>query len=80
MARYFFGLRGGQDLDDPGGLPFEHERDAFRAAERLADELSLIRPQLQGRTSVIVTSDAGETTYCVGIGSANSDDTSVAPS
>ncbi len=80
MARYFFGLCGGQNLDDPGGLAFEHELDAFRAAERLAAELSCIRPQLQGSTCVIVTSDASDSTYCVSIGSADSDATTAAPS
>lgn len=80
MARYFFGLRGGQNLDDPGGLPFEDELDAFQAAERLAAELALIRPELQGSTCVILTSDASASTYCVSIDSADSDDASAAPS
>jgi len=80
MARYFFGLRGGQDLDDPGGLAFEHELDTFRAAERLAAELSLIRPELQGRTCVIVSSDASDSTYFVSIGSPDPDDTGAEPS
>ena len=38
MRRYYFSLRGGQNIDDSGGLAFETDLDAFHAARRLATE------------------------------------------
>ena len=55
MARFFFDLQGTQDAVDPTGLPFETELHAFRAAQRLAAELSSNRPNLRGSTYVVVT-------------------------
>lgn len=40
MARFYFNLAGKQNVDDPGGLAFEDELQAFRAAERLAKDLA----------------------------------------
>ena len=54
MGRFFFDLQGRQDARDPTGLPFETELDAFRAAQRLAVELSSARPNLRGNTWVAV--------------------------
>ncbi|WP_156945003.1 hypothetical protein [Bradyrhizobium sp. Ec3.3] len=35
MARFYFNLEGKQNVDDPGGLAFENDLQAFRAAQRL---------------------------------------------
>ena len=40
MGRFFFDLQGAQNANDPTGLVFETELEAFRAAQRLATELS----------------------------------------
>jgi hypothetical protein len=55
MGRFFFDLQGAQNANDPTGLMFETELDAFRAAQRLAAELSNTRPNLRDRTWVVVT-------------------------
>jgi hypothetical protein len=54
MQRFFFDLQGTQNASDPTGLAFETELDAFRAAQRLAAELSSTRPNLRGSTFVVV--------------------------
>ena len=54
MGRFFFDLQGTQNSNDPTGLPFESELDAFRAGQRLARELSRTRPNLRGNTWVAV--------------------------
>ena len=54
MGRFFFDLQGRQDARDPTGLPFETELDAFRAAQRLAVELSSASPNLRGNTWVAI--------------------------
>jgi hypothetical protein len=67
MARFFFDLQGTQNANDPTGLPFENELDAFRAAQRLAADLWRTRPNLRGGTWVVVTrKDAGDA-YYVGV-------------
>jgi hypothetical protein len=65
MARFFFDLQGTQNTDDPAGLPFETELDAFRAAQRLAAELCTARPSLRGHSWVVVSRerDAGDAYY-----------------
>jgi hypothetical protein len=55
MARFFFDLQGIQNTDDPAGLPFETELEAFRAAQRLAAELCTARPSLRGNSWVVVS-------------------------
>ena len=55
MGRYYFGLEGSQNANDAGGLAFESDLDAFRAAKRLAAELAIARPQLRGNTWVVLT-------------------------
>ena len=59
MGRFFFDLQGAQNAKDPTGLAFETELDAFRAAQRLAWELSRTRPNLRGSTCVVVTLKGG---------------------
>ncbi len=59
MRRFFFDLQGTQNASDPTGSAFETELDAFRAAQRLAAELSSTRPDLRGSTWVVVGSEAG---------------------
>jgi hypothetical protein len=54
MNRFFFGLQGGQNTDDKHGLLYGNGLQAFRAAERLASELSHLRPVLRGNTCVLV--------------------------
>ena len=67
MARFFFDLQGAQNTDDPGGLPFESDLDAFRAAQRLAEELSRARPNLRGNTCVVVTRKVGGNAFYVSV-------------
>lgn len=64
MARFYFNLVGKQNIDDPGGFAFENELQAFRAAERLAQDLATTQPPLRGTTCVVVTRrDRGEAYY-----------------
>jgi hypothetical protein len=67
MVRFFFDLRGIQNANDPTGLPFENELDAFRAAQRLAAELWSIRPDLRGTTCVVVTRKRDGDAYYVSV-------------
>lgn len=64
MARFYFNLQGKQNVDDPGGLAFDNELQAFRAAQRLAKELASAQPLLRGTSYVVVTRrDRGEAYY-----------------
>jgi hypothetical protein len=64
MRRFFFDLQGIQNVNDPTGLAFETELDAFRAGQRLAAELSITRPNLRGSICVVVTRrDVGDAYY-----------------
>lgn len=64
MARFYFNLEGKHNVDDPGGLAFENELQAFRAAQRLANDLASAQPPLRGTTCVVVTrNDRGESYY-----------------
>jgi hypothetical protein len=56
MRRFFFDLQGAQNANDPAGLQFETDLDAFRAAQRLAAEIGGTRPQLCGNTWIAVMS------------------------
>jgi len=67
MGRFFFDLQGRQDATDPTGLAFETELDAFRAAQRLAAELSDTRPNLRGNTWVVVTRKKDGDAYYVSV-------------
>jgi hypothetical protein len=67
MGRYYFGLQGAQNTRDPGGLAFENDLEAFRAASRLAAELAAARPNLRGNTYVVLTRKDAEDIYCVGV-------------
>jgi hypothetical protein len=67
MKRFFFGLQGGQNIDDKHGLLYGNDLQAFRAAERMAAELSHVRPALRGNTSVVVAPRGVEDLYCISI-------------
>jgi Domain of unknown function (DUF6894) len=67
MGRFFFDLQGAQNANDPTGLAFETELDAFRAAQRLAAELSSTRPNLRGSTCVVVTRKGVGDVYYVSV-------------
>jgi hypothetical protein len=67
MARFFFDLQGAQNANDPTGLPFETELDAFRAAQRLAAELWSIRPSLRGNSWVVVSRKRDGDVYYVSV-------------
>lgn len=67
MTRFFFGLQGAQNLEDRLGLPFETDLAAFRAAQRLAAELSVQRPGLRGTTCVVVTRKESRDAYYVAV-------------
>jgi hypothetical protein len=58
MERYYFDLQGAHNAHDSGGLKFESDLEAFRAAERLATELATTRPDLRGNTCVVVRKGA----------------------
>jgi hypothetical protein len=67
MDRFFFDLQGAQNANDPTGLAFETELDAFRAAQRLAAELWSTRPHLRGNTCVVVTRKRDSDAYYVSV-------------
>jgi hypothetical protein len=68
MKRFFLGLGGERNIDDPSGLRFETELQAFHAAENPARELSEARPSLQGNNWIALTQDASDSIYCVAVG------------
>lgn len=64
MLRFYFDLVGKQNIDDPCGLAFENELQAYRAAERLAAELAIAQRSLRGATMFVVRrKDRGEEYY-----------------
>jgi hypothetical protein len=67
MVRFFFDLQGIQKANDPTGLPFENELDAFRAAQRLAAELWSTRPSLRGNSWVVVSRKRDGDAYYVSV-------------
>lgn len=67
MPRFFFGLLGGKNIEDPWGLPLHNELVAFRAGQKLAEEISNVRPQLQGNTCVVISRNDKREAYYIGI-------------
>jgi hypothetical protein len=67
MKRFFFSLQGRQNTEDPSGLLYADDLGAFRAAERLARELSHARPTLRGNTCVVIAPRGADDLYCVSI-------------
>lgn len=67
MRRFFFDLFGPKPVEDEHGLLFEDVTVAARAAEMFANDLSETRHELRGSTSVVVTENRNEFTYCVAI-------------
>jgi hypothetical protein len=54
MGRFSLTCKAHKNASDPTGLAFESERDSFRAAQRLAAELSSTRLNLRGSTCVVM--------------------------
>ncbi|MGY4627077.1 DUF6894 family protein [Bradyrhizobium sp. USDA 4486] len=67
MLRFYFSLAGQQNVEDPFGLAFENELQAFRAAERFAKDLANTQPSLRGTTSVVVTRKDRDEMYLISI-------------
>jgi hypothetical protein len=67
MGRYYFDLRGAQNTRDLGGLAFENDNEAFRAAKLLATELAEARLNLRGNTCVVLTRKGADDLYCIGV-------------
>ena len=67
MVRFFFDLQGIQNVNDPTGLAFETELDAFRAAQRLAVELWSTRPSLRGNSWVVASRKRDGDAYYVSV-------------
>jgi hypothetical protein len=67
MGRYYFDLQGAQNASDSGGLAFESDLDAFRAAERLATELPTARLHLKGKACVVLSRKDSEDIYWVSV-------------
>lgn len=67
MIRFYFNLAGERNVDDPCGLAFENELQAFRAAQRLAEDLASAQPPLRGTTCVVVTRRDRDGAYYVSV-------------
>ena len=67
MKRFFFGLQGAQNTEDLLGLLYANDLAAFRAAEKLATELSGARPDLRGNTCVVIARNGADNLYCISI-------------
>ena len=67
MKRFFFNLQGAQDTNDPFGLLYAGDLEAFRAAQRLAADLSKARPHLRGNTSVVIARKDVDDLYLISI-------------
>jgi hypothetical protein len=67
MGRYYFDLQGAQNANDSGGLAFESDVEAFRAAKRLARELAAARPNLRGNTCVVLTRKGADDIYWISV-------------
>jgi len=67
MKRFYFGLQGAHNLDDPNGIPYRNDLQAFRAGTRLAKDLAEVRPELRGNTCVMIATKGIEYLYCVSI-------------
>ncbi len=67
MKRFFFNLQGAQDTNDPFGLLYAGDLEAFRAAQRLAADLSKTRPHLRGNTSVVIVRQEVDDLYLISI-------------
>jgi|EndMetStandDraft_4_1072995.scaffolds.fasta_scaffold1313162_1 hypothetical protein len=61
MPRYHFDLIDSTTVADQGGQLLEDESMAIEVADRLAQELSVVRPELRGKGyKVLVTNADGE--------------------
>ncbi len=67
MRRFFFNLQGAQNTSDPAGLLYAGDLEAFRAAQRLARDLSTARPQLRGNTCVVIAKKEIDDLYFISI-------------
>jgi hypothetical protein len=67
VPRFYFQLEGAEKVKDTQGSSYEQPIEAFKAAEKLAKDISETRPQLRGTTCVIVTQRDRDDLYCVSI-------------
>ncbi|MDA9481258.1 hypothetical protein XI07_04265 [Bradyrhizobium sp. CCBAU 11445] len=67
MLRFYFNLEGSQNVEDPFGLAFETELQAFHAAQCLASDLAIAQPALRGTTWVVVARRDRDEAYYVSV-------------
>jgi hypothetical protein len=67
MKRFFFNLQGTQNINDPLGLLYASDLEAFRAAQKLASDLSKVRPNLHGNTCVVIARKDVDDLYLISI-------------
>jgi hypothetical protein len=68
MPRFNFDIAGAHTVHDPYGMIFADCQVAGRFADRLADELSFLRPELNETASVVMTDEHRNLlTYCIAI-------------
>jgi hypothetical protein len=67
MKRFFFNVCGSCNIRDELGIRFESELGAFREAQRLAQDLSEVRPLLGGKAWISLTQEGSWEMYCIGI-------------
>jgi hypothetical protein len=67
MKRFLFNLQGTQNINDPLGLLHASDLEAFRAAQRLASDLSKVRPNLHGNTCVVIARKDVDDLYLISI-------------
>ncbi len=69
MPRFNFDLAGPRPVTDRQGMIFQDCYIAGRFAAKLAAELSIVRPDLREKASVVMTDEGRNAiTYCVAIG------------
>lgn len=67
MKRFFFHLCAPRDVEDRCGMLFDNELQAFRAAQKLARAIAMVRPALSGKAWISLTNDRSADAYCVGV-------------
>jgi hypothetical protein len=69
MPRFNFDLLGARTVHDPNGMVFADCEAAARFANELANELSVLRPELNECAFVMMTDEPdNKLTYCIAIG------------
>jgi hypothetical protein len=67
MKRFFFNLQGAQNTNDPAGLLYAGDLEAFQAGQGLARDLCQWRPHLHGNTCVVIARKDADDLYFVSI-------------